>query len=224
MPTHSPFDLKRIAQLALYVVVRPVEYFRTMPRQGSLMEPLAFAIVLAIVVTLISAMLTWVGGALGLIPAQVGINLLDLLVFVPGMIVSASVIGAAILLLVWKVLGSQWGYGVAFRCTVATLAVSPITTVFALIPVVGLWVNVIWTMYLLVVASTEVHGISRKKAVIAFTVMGGLIAASSAFMNASQSMFEEQLQQLGVSPAEFSSMSRDQQQQTVERIRKNMGQ
>lgn len=206
----------RIVQMALYIIVRPADFFRTMPRQGTLVEPLAFAIVLSLVATLISALI-------GLVLGQnEGVSIAELLIVAPGMIVTASIIGAGILFVIWKVLGSPQGYGVAFRCTVATLAISPITAIVSFIPFVGLWVNVIWTMYLLVVASVEVHGISKRKAIIAFTIFGGLIAASSAFMTAGQAMLEEQLRELGVSPAEFSAMDRDQQQKTLEEVQRNM--
>lgn len=205
----------RIVQMALYIIVRPADYFRTMPRQGTLVEPLAFSIVLSVAATLISAL---IGAALS---DNDGLSVAELLIMAPGMIVTASIIGAGILFVVWKVLGSQQGYGVAFRCTVATLAISPITAVLAFIPMVGLWVNVVWTMYLLVVASVEVHGIGKRKAIIAFTIFGALIAASSAFMSAGQAMLEEQLREQGVTPAEFSAMDRDQKRKTLEGIERN---
>lgn len=206
----------RIVQMALYIIVRPADYFRTMPRQGSLAEPLAFSIVLSIVATLISAL---IGAALN---QNEGMSVLDLLILAPGMIVTASIIGAGILFLLWKVLGSQQGYGVAFRCSVATLAITPVTAIVAFIPMIGLWVNVVWTMYLLVIASVEVHGISKRKAIIAFTIFGAVIAASSALMTAGQVMLEEQLRELGVSPAEFTAMDKDQQQKTLSDIQRNM--
>lgn len=206
----------RIVQMALYIIVRPADFFRTMPRQGTMAEPLAFAIVLSVVATLISAVL-------GLVfTHNADVSLAELLIVAPGMIVTASMIGAAILMVIWKILGSQQGYGVAFRCTVATLAISPITAVLSFIPMLGLWINVIWTMYLLVVASVEVHGVSKRKAIIAFTIFGAVIAASSAFMSAGQAMLEEQLREVGVSPQEFSAMDRDQQKSTLEDIQRNM--
>lgn len=206
----------RIVQMALYIIVRPVDYFRTMPRQGTLTEPLAFGIVLSVVATLISALF-------GLAFSQNdGVSITGLLIVAPGMIITASIIGAGILWLVWKALGSQQPYGVSFRCTIATLAITPITAVFAFIPFVGLWVNVIWTMYLLVVASVEVHGIGKRKAIIAFTIFGAVIAASSAFMSVGQAMLEEQLHEVGVSLAEFSAMDKDQKQKILAEIEQNM--
>ncbi|KKW67805.1 hypothetical protein AAV94_09315 [Lampropedia cohaerens] len=208
------FSLKRVLQLALYVIVRPSEYFRTMPRSGPLVEPMYFSAVIGLVSGLIAMVLD-------ALLSDLPFSLISLLL-VPGLVIGAVFIVAGIFFLLWKLLGSRQGYGVAFRITAATLAISPITAVLAFVPYVGLLVNVVWTMLLLIIASVEVHGIGRRKATIAFTMLGVVLAGSAMWMHALQSTLEQQLRELGVTPAEFNQMSPQEREQVLQQLQRQL--
>ncbi len=70
--------------------------------------------------------------------------------------------GAAILFVIWQLLGSQQSYEVSFRCAAYALAISPITAALDFIPYLGVVVGLAWMAYILVCASVEVHGTEPK--------------------------------------------------------------
>ncbi|RMX04897.1 hypothetical protein D8I35_13635 [Corticibacter populi] len=214
MPSNPPtslFDPKRILALALYVITRPADYFRTMPRTGALAEPLVFASAMAVVSALLAALIMLAGGG-------ARASLLDILVTVPLMTIGAAFIVGGILFLVWKLLGSQQRYETAFRCVTATLAINPLTVIINLIPYLGILVGIAWTSYLLVVASVEVHGIARRKAAITFTVLGVLLAGSALVGEYSSRQFSARLEAMGITQEEFSQMSADEIRAVVEKM------
>ncbi|PAT31408.1 hypothetical protein CLI92_08605 [Vandammella animalimorsus] len=206
------FSLQRMAQLALYVIVRPAEYFRTMPRQGPLAEPMLFVMVMAIAAALLASL------PLLLLHGQAP-ALLDILVLTPGLSLGAVFIASAIVMLLWKALGSPHGYQVAFRCVAATMALAPVTALLAFVPYVGAVLNIAWTMYLWTIASVEVHGISQRKAAVAFTLLGLLMAGGIWQMQSMQAqILAERLEPLGITLEQFEAMSPQEQNRVLQQI------
>lgn len=209
-PSHSPFDLQRIARLALYVIVRPAEYFRTMPRGGPLVEPMVFTAVLSLAGAIVFALISW--PLTGQLPA------LGSLLIVPGLVCGGALFVALILMLLWKLLGSQQSYATAFRCVAATMAVVPLTALLTPLPDLSLIVNASWSIYLLYVASLEVHGIGRPKALLLLALLTGVMGASLWSNHTFQTLVREQRQQLGVSEQAYEQMSEQERLEIDRRV------
>jgi hypothetical protein len=157
-----------IPQTALHVVTAPAAFFREMPKAGGFVEPLVFALVLGCIAGVIKAVLT-----MAVYFSTIGMMALTSIVLMPIFIVIGSFIGAAILFVIWKLMGSQESFETAFRCVAYMSAISPITALLGIIPYIGSVLGMVLSLYYVVMASVEVHGIPAKKAWIVF---GAIIA------------------------------------------------
>ncbi len=177
---------KQFIQIVQKVIKNPAEFYREMPRSGGFVEPLVFAICMGVVAGLVRA----VFGILGLEFAETFFMAIASIVIVPIFVVIFSFIGAGILFLIWKAMGSQEEYEVSFRCMAYAAAISPITSVLHIIPYLGPILGLVWMAYLLVNASVEVHKIELKKAWIVF----GAICAVFAFISVSSQLAARSVQ------------------------------
>lgn len=157
--------LTSIYETALLVITRPVDFYRQMPRSGGYVEPLIFMVALSFVAGLVRSLFS----LLGLGPG--GAGGLGALIIVPVAVAIFGFVGAGIMFLIWKFMGSEQPYEVAYRCTAYAAAISPLTSLAHPIPYLGALVGIAWGMYLLLIASTEVHNIEPKKAQM---IIGGL--------------------------------------------------
>jgi hypothetical protein len=166
-------QVRAVPGTVLEVITSPAGFFRQMPRTGGFLPPLLFMVLMGVAGGLLQVVLALVGLGGDLVSGLLAVILMPLLVGIFGFI------GAAILFLFWKIIGSQESFETAFRCGAYTAAILPLTTVFNIIPYLGSIMGLVWMTYLLVVASTEVHGIAAKKAWIAFGAIGAVLAISS---------------------------------------------
>ncbi len=164
-----------IIDTAKKVILNPVDFYRGMAKTGGFVDPLVFAVVLGVVSGIVQAVL----GLLHLGAGAVGFMALGAIFIAPIMVAIFGFVGAAIVFVIWKLMGSNESYETAYRCGAYASAVSPITAVIGVIPVVGSLVGLGWMTYLLVTASIEVHKIAPKKAWLVF----GIIAAVFALMS-----------------------------------------
>jgi hypothetical protein len=67
----------------------------------------------------------------------------------------------------------------SYRCGAYACGIAPITTLFGVIPYLGSIIGIVWLLYLMVVASMEVHKIEQKKARMVFGVIGLLLVLMS---------------------------------------------
>lgn len=164
----NKIDFTAIPQTAVRVVTAPAEFFKEMPKTGGFVEPLIFAAVLGLMAGVIYA----VSGILGLgyMNAGVGSSLL-MLIYMPVGAVIGSFIGAAILFVVWKLMGSNENYETAYRCVAYLAALSPIVALLALIPYAGGLINMAIYLYYTVVVSVEVHNLPSQKAWLVFGII-----------------------------------------------------
>jgi hypothetical protein len=160
---------------AIAVVTNPIGFFKTMPKTGGLVEPLIFL-----------ALIGGVGGILQAILSIFGVGhaasffmALAFIVIVPIATVLFSFVSAAILYIIWKLLGSQEPFETAFRCGAYAAAITPLTALLGVIPYLGSVLGLAWMTYLLVIASVEVYQIEVKKAWIVFGIIAALLALSS---------------------------------------------
>jgi hypothetical protein len=159
---------------ALQVITKPNEFFRTMPKSGGFLSPLVFMVVLGLITGLVHTILTLFrlspGGA---------ITGLAALILIPIVIAIFGFIGAAILFLIWRLMGSSESYETAYRGIAYTASIMPVTAVLGIIPYLGTLITLIWTTFLIVVVSIEVHKIQPKTAWVGFGSICAVLALIS---------------------------------------------
>lgn len=160
-------NLEAIQKTAISVITNPVGFFKDMPVSGGFADPLIFTVAMGVTAGIIMTLFS----IIGLVHGGTFMMALATLIFMPIFTALAGFIGAAILFAIWKFMGSQYSYETAFRCGAYASAIFPITTVLGFIPYLGAVVGLLWMMYLMVIASTEVHKIKAKKAWIVFGVL-----------------------------------------------------
>lgn len=167
-PRH--IDLRRISDRAMAVITSPVTFYRTMPKTGGFIEPLVFMIIMGFV----SGFLYALGFILGMNPVAGIYFAIGGVVMIPIVVTFVSFVWSLVLFVVWRLAGSREPFEVAYRVFAYTSAISPITTVLALAPYIGFIGGVtsfFWTLYLLIVASIEVHRIPPRVAYTTFIVL-----------------------------------------------------
>ncbi len=195
----SPIDA--IVETVKKVILAPVEFYRGMPKGGGFGDPLIFVVVLGVVSGVIQAVLSLVHlGAAGTV-----VMALSLIILGPVWIVVGSFIGAAILFVIWKLMGSNESFETAYRCGAYAAAITPITAVLGIIPYIGGLIGLAWGLYLVVMASVEVHKLPAKKAWLVFGIIGAVLALMSLSAQASARKMQKGMakwqQEMGAKPA-----------------------
>ncbi len=164
-----------IMDTAMQVVSKPVEFFKSMPRTGGFGDPLVFAVALGVVSGVLRGVLGLVhlGGAFGIGAAMRAIIVTPIAVLIGGFI------GAAIMFVIWKLMGSNESYETAYRCGAYISAISPIAVLAGIVPYVGALVGIAWGLYLVVTASVEVHKIAARTAWLVFGILAGIFVLAS---------------------------------------------
>jgi hypothetical protein len=146
------------------VITNPVGFYRSMPKTGGLVEPIIFMIAMGLIAGILRTIISVLG--LGL----TGSSMMGAasIILMPIFVTIFGFVGAAILFVIWKLMGSGESFEVAFRCGAYATAISPITSLISLVPYIGGVVGLVWMAYLMVVASTEVHNLQAKTAWIVF--------------------------------------------------------
>ena len=153
----------------------PAGFYRDMEKAGGFLDPLIYVVVMAAGTGLIIAVLSLLGAGM---TGAIAIGLAAVIVF-PIFAVIGSFIAAAMLFLIWKLLGSNESYETGYRCVAYATVVYPVSAVLGLIPYLGAMLGVVWGMYLMTVATSEVHRLKRKTAYIVFGVLGVLLIISN---------------------------------------------
>ena len=162
------------------VVLQPAAFFAGLPRQGSLLNPLVFALICAEISVILVGLLTFVGvpgGALGLFGVRGEQGLLE---FVGGLVLTPIAASVGVLLtalvthlLVVLVVGSgNAGFGATFR----VVSYSSVTALVGWIPFVG-WIFSLYRLYLATVGIREVHGTSTGRALLVVLLPAILVLA-----------------------------------------------
>ncbi|MCB1854014.1 MAG: YIP1 family protein [Pseudomonadales bacterium] len=164
--TPGGFDLGTVMAQARQVITDPGAFYRTMPRSGGFGEPLVFVVAMGAVTGAVFAALSIIGltgaGAAGL----------GGIVIMPIALAIASFISAAVMFVIWKLMGSPENYQTAYRCMAYATAILPVIAVVSIIPYLGTVVRTAWGVWLVINASTEVHGLNRRTATIVFGILG----------------------------------------------------
>ena len=171
----NKIDFARIPQTAISVLTSPADFFKEMPKTGGFVEPLVFMVAMGVVAGLLQSILS-------ILRLQVGAGMamgLGSVIILPIMIGIFGFVGAAILFLIWKVMGSQESYETAYRCGAYIGVLTPISVLLHLIPYVGAAASVLLMTFFLVTASVAVHNIPSRKAWLVFGIIGGLLVFMS---------------------------------------------
>jgi len=176
-------DFAAIPQTAIKVVTSPAEFFRQMPKTGGFLEPLVFMVVMGVISGVLSGLFLALSSILGLhlYPgSQMGVIAI---VMMPIMYAIGSAIfgfvTAAILFVIWKLMGSGESYETAYRSIAYLSALSPITTALGIIPYLGGAIGLLIGTYYLVTASVQVHGIPAQKAWLVFGIFAAIFIVLS---------------------------------------------
>lgn len=181
--------ISNVPETMVKVITDPVGFYQSMPRSGGYIEPLVFAIIMGVIGGLIQAVLSifGIGFAGTLLVAMASILIVPIMVAVFGFV------GAAILFVIWRLLGSPESFETAYRCGAFATAVTPVTTLLGIIPYIGPILGVVWMTYLMIIASIQVHQVKPKTALIVFGVLGGLLVLSSISSQMAARKMEKQL-------------------------------
>ncbi|MBI5641148.1 MAG: YIP1 family protein [Nitrospirae bacterium] len=216
-------DFAAIPQTAIRVITSPAAFFREMPKAGGFVEPLIFAVVMGIAGGLIQTVLH-----LAKLQLAVGMGMgLASIIIMPIVIAVFSFIGAAILFVIWKLMGSQESYETAYRCGAYLTALTPITTILGIIPYAGSAIGLVIMTFYLVVASVEVHKIPAQKAWLVFGILAAIfIAMSISAQFAAKRMATEALkwQKEAEEASKVMQKQAEEMQKAAEEMQKNMGQ
>ena len=187
---------QNIVDTVMAVITKPAEFYRGMAKGGGFGDPLVFAIVMGVIAGVIRAVFGMFH--LGMVGSTFAA--LASIIIVPIAVLIFGFIGAAILFVIWKLMGSNESYEAAYRCGAYATAISPITAVLGIIPYVGALLGMAWMLFLVVTASVEVHKIAAKTAWMVF----GIITAIFALMSTCGQLTARRMQrQMGAWPQEF---------------------
>ncbi len=109
MENTSTFNLSKVIEDAKSVITNPVSFYRNMSKSGGFSEPIIFVIVMAVIAALLFTIFSLFGGG-----RMAGAGL-GILVFIPIMMLIGSFISAAIMFVIWKLMGSENNYETAYR-------------------------------------------------------------------------------------------------------------
>lgn len=149
------------------VLLSPAAFYREMPRTGGFVEPLVFAVVTGTLAAVVMVVMGMLGlGAGSMLPLG-----FMAMILAPFLVAIGSFIGAGVIFVIWKLMGSSENYETAYRCVTSAYACAPVAALVAGIPYLGSLVQIAWPMALLAVASIEVHGREPR---LAWGVFGAL--------------------------------------------------
>jgi hypothetical protein len=192
-------DFATIPQTAIKVVTSPAEFFRQMPKTGGFLEPLVFMVVMGAVSGVLGGLFLALSNVLGL-PLYPGSQMgITAIVLMPIMYaVGSAIFGfvtAAILFVIWKLMGSNESYETAYRCIAYLSALSPITTVLGIIPYLGGAIGLLIGTYYLVTASVQAHGIPSQKAWLVFGILAAIFIVLSVSAQITARRFARNMEQ-----------------------------
>lgn len=176
------------------VIQRPSDFYRKMPTTGGYADPLTFAAISYIIYGLLIALFNrgMMGGMYGYSGGAGGFSLSMVImaaIMMPiGGIISIF-IGAAIIYIIYKVLGGTGTY----EGTVRFVSYATAVLVLSWIPIIG-WIVGLYGIYLYIVGGMFVHNVSMGRSAIAVLlptllvfllviILAGLVAFSMIFPN-----------------------------------------
>ena len=161
---------KGLIDQAIKLIINPVEFFRTMPKSGGLIEPMFFLVVTVLVDVVLVFVESFVSHGAGMY----GLGMLGISLFiVPIIAVILSLFVAGIFYVVWSFMGSGESYEASFRCLAYMQSIVPVTILISIVPYLAL-LGIAWWFFLMVIATREAHNLPVKPALLVFGVIAVL--------------------------------------------------
>lgn len=168
--SEKPFDLSKVIDDAKSVITTPLAFYKNMPVSGGYSEPAIFVLVMGFVVGCLNLLFSVFAGNFG---AAIGSFLIG-----PFLIVLFSFVAALIMFVLWKLMGTAHDYETAYRCVAYTMAAQPVMAILGVIPFLGPVIVSLWAIYLIYIASVEVHKVDAKMARIVLGVIALVMVIS----------------------------------------------
>ncbi len=211
-------QITSVVNTMVSVITNPAAFYRSMPKTGGFVDPIIFAAAMGII-----------GGVLQIILSIFGLGMahsffmaLGYIIIFPIASVIFGFVGAAVLFLIWKVMGSRQDYETAFRCAAYASAISPITSLLNIIPYLGAVLGIGWMAYLLVMASVEVHELLAKPSWLVFGIIAGLLALASISSQYTARKFVKEMESFNKKMGKIEEMSPEEAGKKVGEFLKGM--
>jgi hypothetical protein len=172
VPTGGEFNytdpVQSLISTVQRVVLQPVDFFRSISRQGDFINPLIFAIICYEVFAMLSGLLAVAG-----IGGQRGFGqFITSLILAPIFAAIGLFIGAGILhLLVMLIVGSG---NSGFEATFRVGAYAAVTSLVSWIPFIG-WIASLYGIYLAIVGIREVHATTTGRAALVVLIPAAIV-------------------------------------------------
>lgn len=164
-------DWAAIPRNAAKVLSSPRDFFEGMPRSGGFPEPFVFMVAMGFAAGVVQIFLK----AFGLAPAVGTDAALSSIVVMPVTLAAFGFPEAAILYILWRIMGSAETYETAYRCAAYVSVLVPVAVVLETFPLLGPATAVVLVMFFLVAASVSAHRVPSWKAWLVFGSVGGLL-------------------------------------------------
>lgn len=208
-------DFAAMLQTAVKVVTSPADFFREMPKTGGYKEPLLFMVLMGAVNGLVTAVLGLFGLAFVF---STGMAIASIIIY-PVMYAVFGFIGAALVFVVWKLMGSPENYETSYRCVASIAAFMPITSILNVIPYIGVPASLVLLTWIYVLASVGTHKLPAQKSWLVFGIIGAaLFLMSLGAGMASRTVQQETEQQM----KEMRKSAEEMMKKTLEDMRKQM--
>ncbi len=175
------------------VISAPASFYRQMPTSGGYADPLIFAVVMGVAAGIVRIVVSLPGFSF----AKVFMLFLAGVIITPILTGLFTFVAAAILFVIWQLMGSRQSYEVSFRCVAYALAISPVTAALNFIPYLGIIAGLAWMAYILVCASVEVHGTEPRIAWIVLGAVCAILALGSVSMQHTARSFRHRIESMG---------------------------
>ncbi len=190
--TNMKVYFKELTNLSIKLLLRPADFFRAMPKSGGFVEPLLYVVAAAVLGVLLNTIESLLAHGAGM--RDLGILFIQLII-VPSIVVILSFFFAGVCFALWSFMGSQENYQTSYRCLAYMHILFPIVVLFSVLPYLGL-LGIIWWLYMMVIASREVHKVPFKPALLAFGIIAAIPALVYYSSVSSTLKSEQRLQEL----------------------------
>lgn len=170
--SENVFNLGDIIAEAKKVITNPIGFYQNMPAEGGYPKPLIFVVVMSAITGLLITIFAVLGLNAGTMAA--GGMAMGALIMMPIMGVIGSFIGAAIMFVIWKLMGSDKNFETAYRCVAYATVTMPVMTLLAIIPYVATVIRTLWGAFLMYAASIGVHNIKAQTAKLVFGILAAI--------------------------------------------------
>lgn len=164
--------LPAFIQWAVALFKSPRSFFQRMERSGGYGTPVLYLAGWSFLSAVISFLVAFVRPGQGI---GRGLQALGLVVGPLGALAMAFGLVAVYLFVIWHWMGSKENFETAFRIWAFMAPVGAVTALLGILPILQVVVSLAYMLYLIVIASQEVHGIDARRSWIVWGVLGGIL-------------------------------------------------